>query len=171
MAKETNGKVVEVFEGMNSDLVSTSDLNKLTSISEAIELLGLSGISAEERESFLQWDTNPWEPVEKEKLVGLTLFLAQWRFIAGSYGEFVVVNAFAELGNGTTWQVLFSDGSNGIYSQLKELTARRMKENHAFPQNGALVKGGLVRSDYEYTDAEGKTAPASTYYLSNRKKV
>lgn len=167
--------------GFNDDsIVGNDQLNAIQSYDEALDLLGLAGVSGDDIQSFLEWDTNPYQPVDKAELVGKPMLIVQWRFIAGDFGGFTVVHAIVRLGNGTDWFVMFTDGSTGICEQLNELTNARLAalakdgadaSKLPRPQNGALVRGGLVASNYEYTDADGKQHPATTYYLTNSTKA
>lgn len=163
----------EVALGFNADGLAKSDeLYAITSYDEAISFLGLDSVSPEDAADLLNWDTNPYEPVAKEKLIGVPLLLVQWRFVAGDFGEFVVVHAIARLGNGSDWLVLFTDGGVGIKQQLNSLTNSRMEDDKykGREQQGALVRGGLSPSDYE-VEVNGEQRKARTYYLSNTVKA
>lgn len=176
------GTDVQQF-GMNvDDLAGSDQLNAISSYDDALVLLGLDGLGADEISSFLEWDTNPYQVVEKKELEGKPLLIVQWRFVDGTFGEYVVCHAIARLGNGTDWQVLFTDGSVGIARQLNELTNKRLadidsaatekeKAKLPRPQQGAFVRGGLAASNYEVEGPDGKMIPATTYYLSNSAKA
>lgn len=161
--------VAEALPGTNLDLIKSDQLNALSSYADVLELLGITG--TEEGLTQLEWDTNPFQLVDKSQLLNTQLVLIQWRFVAGDFGEFVYVSALARLDNGTDWAVAFVDGSTGVYAQLRDLTASRVQSGHAHPQQGALVKGGLTASNYTYTDEKGQEKPATTYYLTNNRKV
>lgn len=54
---------------------------------------------------------------------------------------------------------VFTDGSTGIFRQLRTMREARAPLPYDVPK-------GLRRSDYQYTDADGRKRPAHTYYLA-----
>jgi len=164
--------VTEVLPGLNGELIAADEL---AAVSTAQDVLDVLGVTAEELGmSEMEWDTNPFEMVEKGQLLNTRLIIAQWKFIAGNFGEYVFVQAAAVLDNGSTWLVQFVDGSTGIYEQLRSLTSKRLQSDdpkiRAMSQKGALVRGGLTKSEYD-VEVDGKTTHGVTFYLSNSKKA
>lgn len=168
--------------GMNWEgLAKPDELNAVQSFADAVALLGLEGLPEEDLYSLLQWDTNPYEPVDKDQLQNVPLLLLQWKFVAGTFGGYVVCFGIARLPNGTDWQIMFTDGSStGVHAQLDALTNQRIAdledpEKNAsgklpHPQQGAWARGGLRRSDYTVQSPSGVEIPGTTYYLSNALK-
>lgn len=72
-------------------------------------------------------------------------------------GKFVTLHVVTQAGQ----KFILNDGSTGIFAQVQELW-RRKPELRGLPM---MVRHGLRRSDYTYTDSEGKQRPAVTYYL------
>lgn len=96
---------------------------------------------------------------DKAKLVGVPSLFISWNFNIGDYGEFVSAMVVARNESGAPLKVILNDGSTGIYKQLSDYTAKTSK------MGGLFARQGLRRSDYTYTDKDGKTAPATTYYI------
>jgi hypothetical protein len=99
---------------------------------------------------------------DKIRLVGVPLALLEWRFTDnGKFGEFVSIRLaqLDEAGINIVGRYIVNDGSTGIKDQLKDYST-------TYGQNGGLiVRNGLRRSEYDYTDDKGATRPAVTYYL------
>lgn len=100
---------------------------------------------------------------DKNKLVDVPFIILSFSFPEGDFTDenglkshFSVMRVVTERGD----RYVVVDGSTGIYDQLDQFYGRSGRNG------GMMVKGGLRRSDYEYTDAQGKTSPASTYYLN-----
>ena len=100
---------------------------------------------------------SPWKLVDKRDLLGVPFIIADFRFLTGDYGEdCVAVRAMTQ----DNVRIVFTDGSTGIRTQLKHY--QQVKH-----RNGGIVcPNGLRVSEYEYTDPEGKTKPAKTYYVA-----
>lgn len=105
---------------------------------------------------------------DKNRLVHVPLFLVEWRFNEGKYGDsFVSIAAVSKHGD----KFIINDGSTGIRDQLRLVTQQRIAKKHPTPQAGLLVNDGLRRSDYEVDLPDPKTGelkptPASTFYLA-----
>jgi hypothetical protein len=103
---------------------------------------------------------------EKRKLVGVPLFVMEWRFQdsdtvqrGGESVEYVTARVVAERG-GKVVKAVISDGSTGIYRQLRAYTNRTGRTK------GLMVPAGLRVSDYTYQDPNtGEKSPASTFYF------
>ena len=128
------------------------------SFDEAVALLREAGHAVEEYES------SPWHPVEKARLVGVPFIIMGWRFNQGDKGVFVSLTAVTKLpvldqqGNPRT-RVVINDGGTGIRAQWEaEVYSGRAKP-------GKVVSAGLRVSNYEYTNDKGETESASTYYF------
>lgn len=72
-------------------------------------------------------------------------------------GKFVSLHVVTQDGR----KLIVNDGSTGIYAQVQALWERK-PELRGLP---LMVRHGLRRSDYTYTDTDGKQKPATTYYL------
>lgn len=93
---------------------------------------------------------------DKDKLVKQSMILVDWKFWMGEYGEAVYVRGVTTDGR----KFAFIDGSTGICQQLSKYSAKTGK------CRGMAVPGGLVRSDYTFTDDSGNEKAAKTYYLA-----
>lgn len=99
---------------------------------------------------------------DKDKLCGSPLIFLEWRFNDGTFGKFVSARVIQKTGENPEdikkW--ILNDGSVGV---LRDLAAYSVKTHKT---TGLIVRNGLKRSDYTYTDEKtGKEIPASTYYL------
>lgn len=101
--------------------------------------------------------------VDKDALVGIMILITEWRLGKesnyqnenGEPNEFVVIQ-------GITYddkRFLITDGGVGILPQLRRIAERTGRTK------GILLKTGLTKSEYTYTDDKGRKAPAVTYYL------
>ena len=108
---------------------------------------------------------------EKDRLLQTPFYIRAWRFAEDTETERPYVVAFV-VTEGNDMFIL-TDGSTGIYEQLKKLTAKRLEEGHAAPVEHAMVVNGLRKSEYGL-NAENKPAAkgekvvgkATTYYLA-----
>lgn len=97
---------------------------------------------------------------DKGFLCGVPMMLLSWHFNSGDNGQFVSINAVCKLPGNTLGKYIINDGSTGIYEQLRKYTEKTSKTA------GLIVKRGLRRSDYQYTDKnDGTTKNATTFYL------
>lgn len=145
------GKTSEVAtrDLMNDDVT----LREIKSISDALQALSDAGIpvvdSTELGNGFVVIP-------DKGNLVGVTFVVMGARQTIGDQGEFSILYVMTE--NGDKWVV--TDGGSGIHRQIGDV----IEANGTAA--GLLVKGGLVRSDYQYVGDDGVGRPATTYYLS-----
>jgi hypothetical protein len=102
---------------------------------------------------------------DKSKLEGVPFVAQRWWFTNGEMGEFAVVRCLLPKDNpiyidgDPTNKVIITDGSTGIYKQLRELSM-------ATGQNSKLVvRHGLRASDYTADTDQGPKL-ARTYYLT-----
>lgn len=102
------------------------------------------------------------EKEQKDRLCGVPLVILSWSVNVGDHGLFVSAYV-AELNKQgqVVGKWIVNDGSmkSGLGQQLKELTDEKGMVR------GLFVPNGLRRSDYEYTNDKGETAPTSTYYI------
>lgn len=137
------------------------DFTQLENAASVVEFFKSQGVEVERASDVL---SDGFEAVDnKRELVGTNMALLSWTFSHSEKfdGEFVTVRAITT----DNRKIRFSDGSSGIYAQLRELTDRREKDGHPYPQ-GALICNGLRVSDYMYTDDKGKKTAASTFYIA-----
>lgn len=103
---------------------------------------------------------------DKKKLVDVPFIVLQWKFNAGTFGEFATMLVITQKNE----KFIVSDGS-GIPDQLKEVTERLNRTA------GLAVAHGLVASDYLFCEdlrtskcqedgAGHKHIPATSYYLN-----
>lgn len=114
---------------------------------------------------------------DKDKLINTTFVIIDWNKVASAdFGQdFLTIRLMTLMGE----KYRISDGSTGIAQQLADITAVRLKGNHPAPNAGVIVKGGLSKSEYWVSVADGKAMSeaeaeatpkdlkkkASTFYL------
>ena len=99
---------------------------------------------------------------DKSKLIGVPLFLIEWRQNKGENGSFTSMRVVARLDNGSMAKYIVNDGSTGIHKQLSEFTESRKV------RSGLFVKNGFRVSEYDYEDEKtGEVRPAKTFYLDS----
>lgn len=100
---------------------------------------------------------------DKSKLINVPFFARKWWMTNGEMGEFAVVQCVTKTpirtDSGETSKVIITDGSTGIYKQLREVTKRTGKNT------SLLVRNGLRVSQYT-ADTEQGPKQAETYYLT-----
>lgn len=97
---------------------------------------------------------------DKMRLVGVPMFIIEWRNNKGENGTFTSMRVLARLDNGSMAKYIVNDGSTGIHKQLTEFTESRKV------RAGLMVKNGFRVSEYDYTDERtGEVRPAKTFYL------
>jgi hypothetical protein len=93
---------------------------------------------------------------DKDQLIGKAFLILDFKEIEGDFGGFVTLRVVTKANE----KFRLSDGSTGIYTQLMEIREETGREG------GIVVKNGLTRSDYTYTDpSDNSEKPAYTYYL------
>jgi hypothetical protein len=96
---------------------------------------------------------------DKNELINVPFLILDWRFVTdpdtkNEYVSVLIMHA------ATGAKGRFNDGSTGIYSQLKQVTAE-------YGVNGGIaVKHGLRKSTYT-KEVDGKPQSATTFYLSS----
>lgn len=107
---------------------------------------------------------------EKHTLIGQPMVLVQWSFNSSDkhYDEHGEPLPFVSIYIVTKdrRKVIINDGSTGIYRQLRTVSDARIAKNHPMPNGGLVVPQGLTCATYPYTDENGKTSEATTFYLS-----
>lgn len=93
----------------------------------------------------------------KDPLIGIPLLFLSWSFSPGKFDEEFVSARIVTKDGG---KYVLNDGGTGIRAQLREFS-----DSHGGRTGGLLARRGLRRSDYQYTDDNGKTQDASTYYV------
>lgn len=134
------------------------------SMDEALALFRDSGIQVDQA-SVVMPDEFP--EIDKKDLVNVPMMLLTWNISNPERGEFegqyIVVRGITQSGK----RFRFSDGSTGIFAQLRKLTGIRVQQGSPTPNAGLLINKGLVKSDYTFTNDQGKPQNATTYYLAN----
>lgn len=115
---------------------------------------------------------------DKDRFINTTFVIIDWnKFTSTDFGSAEVMTIRLMTLAGEKYRI--SDGSTGIAQQLADITAVRLKGNHPAPNAGVIVKGGLSKSEYWVSEADGKAMTeaeaeatpkdlkkkASTYYL------
>jgi hypothetical protein len=124
--------------------VKVSDVTSWTDAVQAVEsTVGVATMAG----------MDDWGTVIKDKdsLIEEEFLIVEWKFHQGSFGEYVA--ALIIFPDST--KAVLTDGSMGIYAQLKGITTETGRTQ------GLHAKRGLRRSDYE---VGGK--PASTFYIA-----
>jgi len=128
--------------------VKAALLNAFGTITQGKELLG-----------------NEFESGEKEKLLGVPFVILEYGFALSDKikrNDQAVEYAWIRgINMNTMEKVAFSDGSTGIYNQLRDFYDRTSQAGGIYCNNGLRV------SRYDYTDNEGTTTEAATFYLDN----
>jgi hypothetical protein len=158
-----NAKTTElVISGMDD-----ATINRVASFQEALQTAAqVTGFSQDD----LIYQASGYPLLEdKDHLLAVPFIIMEAKFSEskkyknadGVGNRFVILYVVTEADE--KWTV--TDGSTGIAAQVEALIAER-EEKGIMPSNQAiLVKNGLTRSDYEYTDEKGNVSNASTYYL------
>lgn len=167
--KSVNSKDTGAVSSAIERLPDEAEYRSISSLADAIELVeeyhGVAPVSAPEvlGDGFTRIDDKG-----KRALCGLPLFVMSWEFSQsettlnddGSPKEYVTCRLISERG-GRVIKAVFSDGSTGIYRQLRSYTDREGR------QAGLMVPNGLRASDFTYTDPHsGERSPATTYYFN-----
>jgi hypothetical protein len=101
---------------------------------------------------------------DKSKLINVPFFARKWWFSDGDMGEFAAVQCVTQYpintGSGETRKVIITDGSTGIFRQLRDVTKRTEGKTSSL-----LVRNGLRVSQYTVETDEG-IKNAETYYLT-----
>lgn len=101
---------------------------------------------------------------DKKLLVNVPFFINRWFNGEGDMGPFVVARCITSrpiiTPAGETSKVIITDGSTGIFQQLRKVALRTER-------TGALiVRNGLRRSEYTTEDENGNMIQAETFYLT-----
>lgn len=146
------------------DLLTDDDLANIVNFDDAIRALAALNLDA--ADSMADYGTG-FEVVDKEKLIGIPFIILQWAFHQSDLNDDGFVAAHVVTADGR--KCIITDGSTGVCAQLRTVTEKREKAGKQNTHGALHVPGGLVRSDYKFTDADGKERPATTYYLSESK--
>lgn len=151
MAPENQNPDTDLVKAVK--LFSDADLIDIKSFDDALALLG--------PENFVNVGEvlgDGFETLDKkDKLVDVPFIVIKTKEVDGDWGgTFSVIHLVTE----SNKKYVLLDGSTGIHKQLGEL-----RERFGGDVPPLVCKHGLRRSDYEYTDEQGQTKPATTYYL------
>lgn len=117
------------------------------------EWLALEGIALEEFDGGSEWELVG----DKDTLLNRAFIIARLRFTDNEKGKFVSVCAYAAPDGK---KIVFNDGGTGIYQQLLAFVKKHNRTT------GIRCSNGLRVSRYDYTDDEGVTRDAATYYIA-----
>lgn len=100
---------------------------------------------------------------DKTLLINVPFWINRWWFAEGDMGEFAVLRCIlsqkVHTGAGETDKVVISDGSTGIFKQLREVTKKTQKTGQM------VVRHGLRVSQYT-ADTDSGPKAAETFYLT-----
>jgi hypothetical protein len=100
---------------------------------------------------------------DKEQLINVPFFINRWWFAEGDQGEFAVMRIVASRKIHTptseTDKVIVTDGSTGIFQQLRKITQKTQKTG------AMIVRHGLRVSQYTAETPDG-IKQAKTFYLT-----
>jgi hypothetical protein len=164
-----DGTLVPV--GADRRMIVRDDLDAITSYDEALAILEAHGITPVDAALIL---ADEWRPVVKDDLVNVPFIVVDVKTSWGDFGPFVTCRAVAPtLGNSAqAIKIRFSDGSSGIYEQL-----RRLKDKYGIDGVGLRCERGLVKSTYTLRNDEGEPIlnekgmeqKGTTYYFSTER--
>lgn len=96
----------------------------------------------------------------KRRLVGVPLLFVFWQFNNGDQGVFVSTHVVqVDMMGKLVGKYIINDGSTGICQQLRDYT------EHTQSFKGLFAPKGLRASDYDFTDEQGNTSKATTFYI------
>jgi hypothetical protein len=161
-AEEVDGTGVVAEVVRQGSIFDEDTLRNLSSFDQALDLFqntpdGIVTADQEMGDGFTVLETG-----KKRRLIDVPLLFMEWEFYKGDYGdnsEFVAARVLAKFEGGGLGKYILNDGSAGIFRQLKAYTEKTGR------RSGLIARNGLRVSDYEYTDDNGNTAPASTFYI------
>ena len=155
--------VIEQSE-FNLTKINWEDVQAPATFDDAVALLNAQGVTIDTAAVVMP---DEFPEVDKKDLVNVPLMLLTWNISDPTKSEFegqyIVVRGITRMGK----RFRFSDGSTGIFQQLRKLTGVRRAQGYATPNAGLVIEKGLVKSDYTFLDEKGKPANATTYYLAN----
>jgi hypothetical protein len=169
VAKSTSGAVRtdddtlagNVSESLNDAFYTDADLRAVKSFEDALQLVTATigdvlDATDEIGSGFAQLDN-------KDRLVDTAFVILSFSINDGDFRDaegflqkFVSVRVVTRSGD----KYWFTDGSTGIARQLRDYVEMGGRKA------GLLVKQGLRKSEYTFTDANGNEQPATTYYLN-----
>lgn len=122
------------------DLFDKDTLTAIQTMEQAVNLAKLEHLPEEVAADY----GTGFHVVDKATLLGISLFIIQWRFSMGERGPMVSAEAVTKHNE----KVVIVDGSTGIRDQLIEVTRKRQEREYARPQAGLMVPNGLTVSHY-----------------------
>jgi hypothetical protein len=137
------------------------EIGELTSFDDAVKFLAAKGYTVETAADML---SDGFTGIEKKKLVNRSFVIVDAKISLsndyGDDGQFAVVKVFTQDGG----KFRFTDGGTGICQQIGMLMSKRADKGGAV---GVVIPGGLVDSEYDYTDeSTGEVTKAHTFYLN-----
>lgn len=147
----SNGDEIQQWDSLSRDQV-----NEAVSFEEAVKAAIALGVTPEEM--VVEFDTYTPLGQDKSELVGVPFFIRQIYIKADQETGAEYAQLFLVTKEHKRYRM--TDGGTGIFIQAQGLTERSGRD-HSF-----MVPGGLRRSDYTYTDGNGKKSPATTFYLA-----
>jgi hypothetical protein len=155
---EIDEKRAELRRSMGgpSTQLASAGVREVESFDEVAELLSYSPEEVLIVDDYQKLD-------DKSQLVNVPFFINRWWFTEGDMGEFAVMRCVTSrkvlTPAGETDKVVLSDGSTGIYQQLKRITLKTQKTA------ALMVRHGLRVSQYT-ADTETGPKAAETFYLT-----
>lgn len=116
----------------------------------------------------------------KRRLVGQPMVVMEWKFYPGDFGaEFVAMRVVTMGDQGAAVKSIVTDGSTGIYQQLREMTDAYGRKGGMIVHSGLRESSypfcveceGAVKADHLAGNPDHHVSPKSTFYLDPTRKV
>jgi hypothetical protein len=92
--------------------------------------------------------------------INVPVVILEWTFRDGDFGTYVSLRFVARMQGGGVVKGIYNDGSTGIMAQLQKYSEESGRSG------GLVTRNGFRVSEYTYTDQDGNTRPASTWYIA-----
>lgn len=137
-------------------LEDEENLRSIGSFAEALEALKDAGVEVHSTEEFGH-GFKVLATSDKSRLVDTPFVIMGYRLNDSKLSPDGFSSVFLVTETGEKW--ILNDGGTGIHAQLAKYA------EHGITQ-GIMVPQGLVQSDYEWTDENGRERPGTTFYFS-----
>ena len=164
MATKTSAKTSTQLDKLEG-VITDADLARIGTFADLSKLFAERGIEVDSASAFGTGFV-VLKSGDKDKLVNTPFAIVEWRYASSDKfdsAEFVIV----ELVTYRDEKYIFTDGSTGIFQQLKLIEEQREAAGSKNPRRGLLVERGLTRSDYQtHNPQTGELINGTTYYLA-----
>lgn len=150
-ATAINSEATDAALSVHTNGLDEQAIDQVKSFAELAHLMAAAGMTAVGANDAFN---GGFQLVDKASMKDIPHIVMDWKFSQGRYNEdFVIVRGMTE----DDRKVVYNDGSTGIRQQLKDYEKAHGKR--------PIHSMGLRESTYEYTDANGITGPATTWYI------